>query len=71
MSCGRGQFVPSRAGRLRRAIAAAGGILALTLSTGLWSGSAALAQETQIIYPGSMAVTGFPDAIRSLTVTKR
>lgn len=63
MSCGRGSFVPSRAGRLRRVIASTGGILALALSTTLWLGGAAQAQETQIIYPGSMAVTGFPGTV--------
>jgi hypothetical protein len=57
MSCDHGSFVRSRAGRLRRAIQATGGFLALALA--LWLGGAAQAQETQIIYPGSMAVTGF------------
>src|SRR5689334_23215460 len=60
MSC---SFVPTRASRLRRAIKATSGILALALSAGLWFGSAAQAQETQIIYPGSMAVTGFPGTV--------
>lgn len=59
MSGVRGSFLRSRGRRLRRAIATSGGILALALSAGLWLG-AAKAQETQIIYPGSMAVTGFP-----------
>lgn len=63
MSCDRGSFVASRAGRLRRATIATGGILALALTAGLWLGGAAKAQETRIIYPGSMAVTGFPGTV--------
>ncbi|MER9653443.1 hypothetical protein NKJ26_07995 [Mesorhizobium sp. M0152] len=43
--------------------ARAGGLLALALATSLWLGSAAQAQETQIIYPGSMAVTGFSGTV--------
>jgi len=39
------------------------GILALALSAGLWLGGVAKAQETQIVYPGSMAVTGFPGTV--------
>lgn len=58
MSCDRGSLMPS--GRLRRAIATGCGILGLALSVSLWLGGAAEAQQTQIIYPGSMAVTGFP-----------
>ncbi|RUU22036.1 hypothetical protein EOD10_06115, partial [Mesorhizobium sp. M7A.T.Ca.TU.009.01.3.2] len=57
MSRIRGSFVSSLAGGLRRA-AHPGGLLAL----GLWLG-AAQAQETRIIYPGSMAVTGFSGTI--------
>ncbi|TPJ30935.1 hypothetical protein [Mesorhizobium sp. B2-7-2] len=63
MSGGRGSFVRSRGGRSRRAIATTGGILAVALSAGLWLGGVAKAQETQIIYPGSMAVTGFPGTV--------
>ncbi len=62
MSGGHGSFVPSRANRLRSTIKATSGILALALSAGLWLGGAQ-AQETQIIYPGSIAVTGFPGTI--------
>ena len=49
------------AGRLRHAIHTIGGFLALALTASLWFGGPAGAQEpqTQIIYPGSMAVTGF------------
>lgn len=60
MSCDRGSLISPRAGRFRRAIAASLGILGLALSASLWPGGAAEAQQTQIIYPGSMAVTGFP-----------
>ncbi|CDX26968.1 conserved hypothetical protein [Mesorhizobium sp. ORS 3324] len=63
MFCDRGSFVASRAGRLRRPITTISGILALALAADLWLGSAAKAQETQIIYPGSMAVTGFPGTV--------
>ncbi|RWN31714.1 MAG: hypothetical protein EOR95_18185 [Mesorhizobium sp.] len=69
MSCDHGAFVRSRAGRLRRAIQATSGFpatsrfLALALATAVWLGGAAQAQETQIIYPGSMAVTGFSGTI--------
>ncbi|MER9895025.1 hypothetical protein NKJ40_23580 [Mesorhizobium sp. M0119] len=68
MSCDHGALVRSRAGRLRRAIQAASGQAAsglsiLALAAGLWLGSSAQAQETQIIYPGSMAVTGFSGTI--------
>ncbi|WP_165349938.1 MULTISPECIES: hypothetical protein [unclassified Mesorhizobium] len=63
MSCDHGSFRHSRGARLRRTIATGSGILALALSAGLWLGGAAEAQETQIIYPGSMAVTGFPGTI--------
>lgn len=60
MSCDHG--VRSRAGRLRRAIHASGGFLALTLAASLWLGPAQ-AQETRILHPGSMAVTGFSGTI--------
>ncbi|TPI10607.1 hypothetical protein FJW06_22610 [Mesorhizobium sp. B4-1-3] len=60
MSGVRGSFLRSGGGRLRCAIATSSGILALALSAGLWIGGAAKAQETRIIYPGSMALTGFP-----------
>ncbi len=63
MSRDHGSFVPSRAGRLRRASQTASALLALALTAGLWLGSPAQAQETQIIYPGSMAVTGFSGTI--------
>ncbi|RUW98766.1 hypothetical protein EOA30_25290, partial [Mesorhizobium sp. M8A.F.Ca.ET.059.01.1.1] len=64
MSRIRGSFVPSSEldGRLRGALQATG-LLALALAASLWLGGAARAQETQIIYPGSMAVTGFPGTI--------
>ncbi|WP_244602594.1 hypothetical protein [Mesorhizobium delmotii] len=39
------------------------GFLALALATTLWLGGAAQAQQTQIIYPGSMAVTGFSGTV--------
>jgi len=61
MSCDHGSFVPSRVGSLRRVIRATGALLAL--GAGLWLGNPARAQETQIIYPGSMAVTGFPGTV--------
>ncbi|UVK41399.1 hypothetical protein LHFGNBLO_000632 [Mesorhizobium sp. AR10] len=69
MSCDHGTFVPFHAGRLRRAIhlpsrfLATSGLLALALTASLWLGGPAQAQETQIIYPGSMAVTGFSGTI--------
>ncbi|TIP35635.1 MAG: hypothetical protein E5X69_24530, partial [Mesorhizobium sp.] len=63
MSVVRGSFLRSHGGRLCRAIATGSGILALALSAGLFLGGAAQAQDTQIIYPGSMAVTGFPGTI--------
>ncbi|MER8771285.1 hypothetical protein NKH63_21455 [Mesorhizobium sp. M0960] len=63
MSCDHGASVRSRAGHLRRAIQAASGLSALALAAGLWLGGSAQAQETQIIYPGSMAVTGFSGTI--------
>ncbi|TIW31024.1 MAG: hypothetical protein E5V62_30600, partial [Mesorhizobium sp.] len=63
MSCDQGALAHARAGRLRRAAKATGGLLALALSASLWLGSPAGAQETQIIYPGSMAVTGFPGTV--------
>ncbi|TGT51761.1 hypothetical protein EN813_050490, partial [Mesorhizobium sp. M00.F.Ca.ET.170.01.1.1] len=63
MSGAHGSFVRSHRGRLRRAITASSGILALALSRGLWIGGVAKAQETQIIYPGSMAITGFPGTV--------
>ncbi|TIM69210.1 MAG: hypothetical protein E5Y60_15670, partial [Mesorhizobium sp.] len=63
MSCDHGAFVRSRAGRLRRAMQPASGFPALALATILWLGGAVQAQETQIIYPGSMAVTGFSGTV--------
>ncbi|TIL29276.1 MAG: hypothetical protein E5Y85_28865 [Mesorhizobium sp.] len=63
MSCDHGAFVRSRAGRLRRAMQTASGFPALALATILWLGGAVQAQETQIIYPGSMAVTGFSGTV--------
>lgn len=63
MSCDHGAFVRSRAGRLRRAIEAASGLSILALAAGLWLGGSAQAQETRIIYPGSMAMTGFSGTI--------
>lgn len=63
MFCDRGSFVASRAGHIGRAITTTSGILALALSAGLWPGSSAQAQEARIIYPGSMAVTGFPGTV--------
>ncbi|CDX38027.1 conserved hypothetical protein [Mesorhizobium sp. SOD10] len=60
MSGVRGSFLRSHGDNLRRAIATSSGILALALSAGLFLGDVAKAQETRIIYPGSMAVTGFP-----------
>lgn len=59
MSCEHGSFVP--AGCLRRALHKTIGLLAIAAS--LWLGAAAQAQETQIIHPGSMAVTGFSGTI--------
>ena len=63
MSRVRGTFVSSLDHRLGRAVRAGGGLLALALTAGLWLGGTAQAQETQIIYPGSMAVTGFSGTI--------
>lgn len=65
MSRVHGTFVSSLhfAGGLRRAAHASSGLLVLALAASLWLGGAAQAQETQIIYPGSMAVTGFPGTI--------
>lgn len=63
MSCDHGAFVRSRAGRLRQAMQLASGFLALALATTLWFGGAVQAQETQIIHPGSMAVTGFSGTV--------
>ena len=63
MSRVRGTFVSSLYGHLRRAVQAGGGLLALALAASLWLGGTAQAQETQIIYPGSMAVTGFSGTI--------
>ncbi|RWK41747.1 hypothetical protein [Mesorhizobium sp.] len=68
MSCDHGAFVRSRAGRLRRAMQltnrflAASGFPAFALATILWLGGVQ-AQETHIIYPGSMAVTGFSGTV--------
>jgi hypothetical protein len=44
--------------RLRLALSATTG--ALALAAAMWMASPARAQDTQIIYPGSMAVSGFP-----------
>ncbi|RWI24498.1 MAG: hypothetical protein EOQ94_02120 [Mesorhizobium sp.] len=63
MSRDRGSFVAFRGGGLRRAIVTTSGILALALAAGFCLGDVAKAQEAQIIYPGSMAVTGFPGTI--------
>ncbi|MER8895104.1 hypothetical protein [Mesorhizobium sp. M0676] len=63
MSCDRGASMSSPSGGLRRSLHLAGGLLALALSAALWLGTAAQAQETQIIYPGSMAVTGFSGTV--------
>lgn len=60
MSRVHGSFM-SPTGSLRHAIHTIGGLLALALTASLWFGGSAAAQEaqTQIIFPGSMAVTGF------------
>lgn len=62
MSRIRGSLVPSFSLGWRRASPAAGGLLALALAlaAALSLGGTARAQETRIIKPGSMAVTGFP-----------
>ncbi|WP_292547139.1 hypothetical protein [Mesorhizobium sp.] len=49
--------------QLTNRVLAASGFPALALATILWLGSAVQAQETQIIYPGSMAVTGFSGTV--------
>lgn len=49
--------VPARSPR--RLASLAGGLFALAASCGAWLAPPALAQETQIIQPGSTAVTGF------------
>lgn len=63
MSCDHGPLV-SPAGRLRNIVQRPMqvlGLLALALAASLWLGGLARAQDaqTRIIYPGSMAVTGF------------
>ena len=63
MSCDRGTSMSSPGGGLRRSLHLAGGLLALALSATSGLGTAAQAQETQIIYPGSMAVTGFSGTV--------
>jgi len=63
MSCDHDPFVSSRTSRLHRLIKAAGRFVAFALAAGLWLGGAARAQDTQIIYPGSMAVTGFSGTV--------
>ncbi|MBZ9855598.1 hypothetical protein LB566_17465 [Mesorhizobium sp. CA13] len=63
MSRDHGRFVPFRAGRLRRVAKATSAFLVLALTAGLWLGGPARAQETRIIYPGSMAVTGFSGTV--------
>ncbi|TPK61424.1 MULTISPECIES: hypothetical protein [unclassified Mesorhizobium] len=57
------RFAPSRAGRLGGVAKAASAFLVLALTAGLWLGGPARAQETRIIYPGSMAVTGFSGTV--------
>ena len=47
----------------RRTLAAGSGMLALSLAASLWFASPGHAQEGQIIFPGSMAVTGFSGTI--------
>ncbi|MBA3448772.1 MAG: hypothetical protein H0T56_14440 [Pseudaminobacter sp.] len=47
----------------RRALASTSGMLALALTAGLWLAQPVRAQETQIFFPGSMAVTGFSGTI--------
>ena len=51
--------VATTAGRFRRTLAAGSGLLALALGASLFLASPGLAQDGQIILPGSMAVTGF------------
>src|SRR5207248_7508757 len=62
MSRIRGSFGSFLTGHSRGIAHASGGLLALALSAGLWLG-AAQAQETRIIDPGSLAVTGFSGTI--------
>ena len=54
-------FVDHRVSALRGALTASSGALALAAS--LWFAAPAQAQETSIIHPGSMAVTGFSGTI--------
>jgi hypothetical protein len=49
--------------RRRNALASTSAIVALALTAGLWFAGPGRAQETQIIHPGSMAVTGFSGTI--------
>lgn len=63
MSCNREPIASSDRGHWRQAIKATGAILAFGLSACVWFGGLAEAQETRIIYPGSMAVTGFPGTV--------
>ena len=63
MSCDHGPFVSSLDQPFAPPDQATGGLLAFALTAGLWLGGAAQAQDTQIIYPGSMAVTGFSGTI--------
>lgn len=65
MSGKHGSFVSNTAGRWRHAIQISSGLVALALAASLWLGGPAQAQDqqTQIIYPGSMAVTGFSGTI--------
>ena len=47
----------------RRTLAAGSGLLALSLAASLWFANPGQAQEGQIIFPGSMAVTGFSGTV--------
>ena len=47
----------------RKPLVTTSGFLALAIAAGLWFASPVHAQETQIIQPGSMAVTGFSGTI--------
>ena len=49
--------------RRRNALASTSAIAALALTAGLWSAGPGGAQDTQIFYPGAMAVTGFSGTI--------
>lgn len=63
MSLIRGSLLSSFNRGLHCASPAGSGMLTLALAACLWLGGAARAQDTQIIYPGSMAVTGFSGTI--------